>query len=928
MAAGGRIQGITIEIDGDTTKLSRALKDVNNDIRQSQNALKDIDKLLQFNPGNVELLKQKFKNLQESIAATEAKLKQLHEIEAQMSAQGLEGTADWDTLQREIIDTENKLKGLNDEMREFGSVSAQSVAAAGEKIKDVSQKIGDVGTTLTRNVTLPLVAVGTAAVKTTSDFDSAMSKVKAISGATGDQFDQLRDKAREMGSKTKFSATEAAEAFNYMAMAGWKTGDMLEGIEGVMNLAAASGEDLATTSDIVTDALTAFGLSASDSGHFADILAAASSNANTNVSMMGETFKYVAPIAGALGYSAEDTALAIGLMANAGIKGSQAGTALRKIMGELTGELKISGKELGEVTIQTTNADGSMRSFSDILMDCREAFSKLSQEEQVATAKALVGENAYSGFLAIMNAGEKDVNDLTTALANCGGEAERMANEMNDNLEGQLTILKSALQELAISLGDVLVPMIREVVAVIQSVVNWLNSLSPATKEIIVKIALLAAAAGPLLIVISKIGTAIGTVMSWAPNIVSAFGTIKTLAGTVGTALQSLWGVMLANPITIIIAAIAALVAAFIYFWNTSEEFRQFWINLWEAIKTAVAQFAEAIKEIWNNVVEWCSQAWENIKNVVSVAIQFLAELFTTALELLLTPWRFIWENFGTELTAAWEAIKTTLGNALEAIRQAIENAWNAILAFLTPILETIKNAISTAWEAIKSVVTTILNAIKTAASNAWNSIKSTVTSIMSSIKSAVESAWNSIKTTVGNVINNIKSTVSSGLNAVKSTATSILNGIKSTFSSVWNSAVSLVSGAVSKLKSLVNFHWELPKLKLPHISISGHFSINPPSVPHFSIEWYKKAMADGMILNSPTIFGSAGGKFLGGGEAGPEAVVGVESLRSMIFDAVAAAGAGGGVGDITIPVYIGQRKIEDIVVNAITRNNYRSGGR
>ena len=202
-------------------------------------------------------------------------------------------------------------------------------------------------------------------------------------------------KAREMGAKTKFSATEAASAFEYMAMAGWKTGDMMDGIEGIMNLAAASGEDLATTSDIVTDALTAFGLSASDSGHFADILAAASSNANTNVSMMGETFKYAAPIAGALGFSAEDTAEAIGLMANAGIKGSQAGTSLRTIMNNLAGEVKIAGKNIGEVTIQTSNADGSMRDLSDILADCRVAFSGLSESEAAAAAESLVGKNPW-----------------------------------------------------------------------------------------------------------------------------------------------------------------------------------------------------------------------------------------------------------------------------------------------------------------------------------------------------------------------------------------------------------------------------------------------------------------------------------------------------------------------------------------------------
>ena len=227
-----------------------------------------------------------------------------------------------------------------------------------------------------------------------------------------------------------------------------------------MNLAAASGEDLATTSDIVTDALTAFGLSAADSGHFADILAAASSNANTNVSMMGETFKYCAPIAGALGFSAEDTAEAIGLMANSGIKASQAGTSLRTIMNNLSGEVTFVGKNIGEVTIATSNADGSMRSLNDILADCRVAFSGLSESEKAANAEALVGKNAMSGFLALMNSSEKDINKLRGAIENCDGASESMAETMQDNLNGQLTILKSQLEELAISFGDILMPTI------------------------------------------------------------------------------------------------------------------------------------------------------------------------------------------------------------------------------------------------------------------------------------------------------------------------------------------------------------------------------------------------------------------------------------------------------------------------------------
>lgn len=244
-----------------------------------------------------------------------------------------------------------------------------------------------------------------------------------------------------------------------------------------MNLAAASGEDLATTSDIVTDALTAFGLSAADSGHFADILAAASSNANTNVSMMGETFKYCAPIAGALGFSAEDTAEAIGLMANSGIKASQAGTSLRSIMNNLAGEVTFVGKNIGEVTIATSNADGSMRSLNDILADCRVAFSGLSESEKAANAEALVGKNAMSGFLALMNASQSDIDKLSGAIENCDGASESMAETMQDNLNGQLTILKSQLEELAISFGDLLMPVIRKIVSAVQSFVDKLNSI-------------------------------------------------------------------------------------------------------------------------------------------------------------------------------------------------------------------------------------------------------------------------------------------------------------------------------------------------------------------------------------------------------------------------------------------------------------------
>lgn len=320
-----------------------------------------------------------------------------------------------------------------------------------------------------------VVGIGTAAVKVGATFEASMSKVEAISGATGTELAALTDKAKEMGAKTKFSAAESADAFSYMAMAGWKTADMLSGIEGIMNLAAASGEDLATTSDIVTDALTAFGMQASDASHFADVLARAASNSNTNVGLMGETFKYVAPVAGALGYSAEDCATAIGLMANSGIKASQAGTALRSIFTRMAKPTKEVQGAMDTLKISLTNSNGSMKSLNEIMVDLRKGFAGLTADQKAQMAATLGGQEAMSGLLAIVNASDEDFASLTDSIANCDGAAQKMADTMNDNLSGQITILKSGLEGLAISLYEEMATPLKNVVKVAQEMVQGLQ---------------------------------------------------------------------------------------------------------------------------------------------------------------------------------------------------------------------------------------------------------------------------------------------------------------------------------------------------------------------------------------------------------------------------------------------------------------------
>nr|WP_235250858.1 phage tail tape measure protein [Faecalicatena contorta] len=677
--AASRIKGITIEIGGDTTKLQTALKGVNNEIRNTQAQLKDVEKLLKLDPGNTELLAQKHKLLGDAVKETKEKLETLKTAAEQAEKALNDGTISkdqYDALQREIIETENELKRLEEQANQ-SATALQKISATGEKLKDVGSNIEGAGKKLLP-VTATVTALGTASVKTAADFETAMSKVAAVSGASGKELEDLTAKAREMGSKTKFSASEAAEAMNYMAMAGWKTEDMLSGIEGVMNLAAASGEDLATTSDIVTDALTAFGLSAQDSGHFADVLAAASSNANTNVSMMGETFKYCAPIVGALGFSVEDTAEAIGLMANAGIKSTQAGTSLRTIMTNLSGEVKICGENIGEVTVATTNADGSMRDLSDILADCRTAFNGLSESEKAAAAESLVGKNAMSGFLALMNAGEADIAKLSGAIDNCNGAAQSMADTMNNNLEGQLTILKSQLQELAISFGEILLPVVKKIVGWVQGFIDVLNSLPDGVKETIVTVALIAAALGPVLIIIGKTITAVGTIMTIVPKVVGVIKAVKT-------AFLALNATMLANPIVLIIAAIAALVAAFIYLWNNCDEFRQFWIDLWDSIKAIAVAVWEALKEFF-------VAAWEFIKTTAETVWNALAGFFTG-----------LWEGIKNTFTTVVNAISNFLSTMWNTIKSVAETIWNAISTFFTTI-----------WNGIKTVVTTVVTAIST----------------------------------------------------------------------------------------------------------------------------------------------------------------------------------------------------------------------
>lgn len=973
-----RIQGITVEIGGDTTKLSTALSKVNKEIRDTQSQLKDVNKLLKLDPGNAELMAQKQRLLSQAVSETKEKLDALKLAGQQANealAKGEISRSQYDALQREIAETEQALRDL-ERQAEQSSVALQKIGAAGEKLQGVGSAIEGAGQKL-MPVTAAVGGLSAAAVKVAADFDSAMSQVAAVSGATGKDLEALRDKAREMGSKTKFSASEAAEAMNYMAMAGWKTGDMLDGIEGIMNLAAASGEDLAATSDIVTDALTALGLSAADSGHFADILAAASSNANTNVSMMGETFKYCAPVAGALGFTAEDTAEAIGLMANAGIKSSQAGTAMRTMLTSLTGEVTFVGDAFGELTVQTTNADGSMRSLGDILTDCRAAFAQMSESERAANAEALVGKNAMSGFLAVMNAAPGDIEKLNSAINNCDGTAERMAETMQDNLAGQLTILKSQLEELAISIGEILMPSIRQIVGWIQGLVDWLNGLDEGTKKVIVTVALVAAALGPVLIVIGKVVGAVGTILTVVPKIAGAVsGVVGFVSGTVIPALSAVVAAIGWVPI-----AIAAVIGVVVLLYNKCEWFRDavnavwaqvrdFFVSAWEVI---CSFFTEAIPAAWESLVSffqgipaWWSGLWQSVGDffnnvwtgmMENPVLSGIVDMIRSLWENLSAALQGIWQGIQTAASGAWELIKNVIlgpvlllidlvtGNFTKLkedalhiwtnIQQAASTIWSGIQQIVGSAVQGLVNHVSILLSGLRDFMGNLWSAVSSAAASAWNGLKNLVVSTASDLKQSAVEAFRAMVSGIGSALASLGSVVQDGFQSAISFITSLpgralqwgmdfIDGIAEGVRRAIGNVVSAVSDVADAIRSYLHF-------SVPDV---GPLTDYESWMPDF-MGGLARGIEKSRGLVRKAVEGVAGDMVVSPKLADMQAVqaqgASVEAVRQMVSglqEMFAGMQGGDGIGTICIPVYVGGTLLDEVVVDAQARQNLRSGGR
>lgn len=887
---------------------------------------------------------------------------------------------------------------LDLDISRFTSALQQANAAASTQMKSMSsnfqsglQGVGSVmtgaGKKLTTAVTVPVVALGTAAVKTTSKFDESMSKVQALSGATAKDFQTLRQKAQDMGATTRYSASEAADALGYMALAGWDTNQMVSGLDGVLNLAAASDMELAQASDMVTDYLSAFGLEAKDAAKMADQMAYAQAHSNTSTQQLGDAFGNCAATMASGGQTMETTTALLEAMANQGTKGSEAGTQLSAVMRDLTNKMEDGAIQIGETSIAVQDQNGNFRSLIDIMADVENATNGMGTAERAAALSSVFTAHSIKGVNQILNEGVDTVADYEDALHNCDGTAKEMADTLLNNLSGQLTILKSALEGLAIQIGDILMPYIKKFVSWVQQLVEKFSKLSKEEKEQIVKIAAIAAIIGPLLLVVGKLLTGLATMIKTFSILKSSFIALK--AGFSG--LSAAIGAVSA-PVIAVIAVIAALIAVFVHLWKTNEKFRNKIISIWDKISSKFEKSAKKITKAINSLGfnfsslgeaiyaawDWICNALEpiiseifanigrligGVVDVVTGVVQVICGIIKGFKDgdwsLFLEGLKSLWKGFLSFIAAPFIAVFNVLegylkkfGASWEQIWTAIStfftNIWNGITTFFTNAMNTIQSVATTVftaistffkniWNSIKTIFMTVINTIVQFITTAFNDIKTVVSTVMNTIKTVVSTVWNGIKTTIMTVINAIKTGISTAFNAIKTTISNILNGIKNTVSDVFNGVWNFIKGIVDKLKNVFNFKWELPKIKLPHFKIKGKFSLSPPSVPTLDIDWYKKAMNNGMILNSPTIFGfnPATGSFLAGGEAGSEAIVGTGSLMNMINSTVTNAisqfvpnNSNEVVGDIIIPIYIGNEKLDTLVVKATERKNYRSGGR
>lgn len=698
-------------------------------------------------------------------------------------------------------------KDAQEAVKTFEKKSNSMTTAVGSIMKST-------GASMTKYISAPLFGVGVAAAKVGGDFEEQMSRVKAISGATGKSFDELRQQAVDLGAKTAFSAKESAAGMENLASAGFSAQEIMKAMPGLLDLAAVSGGDVALASENTATALRGFGLEASEAGHVADVFARAAADTNAEVGDMGEALKYVAPVANSMGISLEETAAAIGIMSDAGIKGSQAGTTLRGALSRLARPTKAMQGTMDNLGVSFYDADGKMKPLKTQVELLKKAFEGLTPEQQQNALVTLYGQESLSGMMALIDKGPDSLGKLTKSLKDSDGAADNMARTMQDNMNSSIEQMFGAFESAAIVIQNILAPSIKKVADAISGLVEKFVSAPESTQKLVVAIGAIAIAIGPVLYALGMVVKAFQTMKVGLGVLGNGISLFKKLGSAIG---------FLTSPVGLVIAAVALLVVGFIYLWNTSEDFRNFWIGLWEGIKSAVSSAVEWIQNAWKSTGEWFNNLWKSIKEGADNVWNTIQEAPGKAADWIKNKWTEIKEFF----SSIWDGIKEAASSAWEGIVNilapyviAIKNVFQPMIDFFTNLWSQIGSIAGSAWEIIKTAVmgpilllidliTGNFNQLKEDASMLWTTLTTNIQNIITTFVDIVVGYYTALKDTVINIWNLLTSTIKDVWNSfttwIKETTNNIVNSIKQGWNNLKQGTIDLFNNMIQGAKDLWN---------------------------------------------------------------------------------------------------------------------------